>query len=90
MATPAPARFWSDIGNDLRPVLRDVINQSVYMGCTVVLQAFGQILDACGVPPWLTGVIQNVFNGLTVIALINLAIPMGLRMLRATWVAIRK
>ena len=76
--------FWRVLWEeDLQASVRDVINQVFYLVVTVLLQFFGKLLDVSNVAHWVAELIHEVFDGLTVVALGTLAIPMALRMIRS-------
>jgi hypothetical protein len=77
--------FWRAIWEeDLRAPSRDLVNQIFYLAVTVLLDGFSHLLlDRSMLPSWVRDLIYQVFDMLTVIALIQLAIPMGVRMLRS-------
>jgi hypothetical protein len=71
-------------------MIRDCIIQAVYVLVTAILQLLGTLLDAVGVPIWLRTVIHHVFDGLTVVALAQLTITIGIRMFRGIARAIQR
>jgi hypothetical protein len=78
----APFRriIWEE---DLRAPTRDAIGQIFYIAVAALLQLIGKALDLVGMASWLQILIHWVFDGLLVVALINLAIPMAFRMIRS-------
>jgi hypothetical protein len=82
MAEPG---FWKPIWNeDLRAQCRDLVNQLFYLVTTISFDAFSRLaLERSMVADWLRNVIYTVFEGLTLLALAQLAIPMALRMVRS-------
>jgi hypothetical protein len=93
---PMPG-FWRVIWEeDLRAPSRDLVNQIFYVVVTVGGDAFSRLaLEHSTVPEWLRGMIYDVFDVLSVIALAQLAIPMAIspmaiRMIRAGFRAARK
>jgi hypothetical protein len=79
------AGFWKAIWNeDLRAPSRDLVNQVFYVLVTTSGDAFFRLaLGHSTVSQWLQEIIYNVFDGLTLIALAQLAIPMAIRMIRS-------
>ena len=70
---------------DLRALVRDLINQLFYLIVTVGLDTVSHLLlDRSVVSPWLRTIIYQVFEFMTLAALAQLAIPMTLRMFRST------
>jgi hypothetical protein len=88
----ADSGFWKKIWEeDLRAPSRDLVNQVFYVVVTVFFDAFSKlILDHSTVAEWLRGIIYNVFDALTLIALAQLAFPMAIRMIRSAIRSARK
>lgn len=77
--------FWNAIWKeDLRATVRDLISQMFFVVVTVLLDSVDHaLLEPSGVEAWLKSLIYAVFDGLTVVALGTLAIPMAVRMVRS-------
>ena len=91
-AQMAPRGFWATVWEeDLRAPTRDLVGQLFYVIVTVFLDTFSRLaLDHSGVEQSIRDLTYEVFNGLTILALANLAIPMALRLLRSTFRAVRR
>jgi hypothetical protein len=87
---PGVLPYWKVVWEeDLRAPSRHLISKIFYLAATGLLH-----LCALGLKPvldlWLNQIIHEVFNGLSLIALGVLAIPMAVEMLRAGYKSVLK
>jgi len=87
-----PDGLWRKVWEeDLRAPSRDLINQLFYLLITAFLDGASHLaLDRSLIAPWLRKGIYDAFDGLTLLALVQLVLPMGVRMIRSTWRSVKK